>query len=127
MHYQISADRTSLTFMVTKAERKTIRALGHKADSDQALYEFFADIDLAWIDPADTGDLTSAPMLGILGEEGVKDITVFLENYGYVQSGSDGHNTFVQPILERWAFMDYQVRSVLGDLRDYGRAVFISG
>jgi hypothetical protein len=100
MHYDIADNRKSLTFSVTQAERKAIRGLGHKADTDQALYDFFSDIDLEWIDPAETGDLTSAPMLGLRDD--------------------------ARQVSERWAFMDYQVRSVLGDLRDYGRAVFVS-
>jgi len=57
---------------------------------------------LQWIDASETGDLTSAPMLGF------KD----LEN---------------DTVLDRWAFMDYQVRSVLEDLRDTGKVVFVGG
>ena len=59
--------------------------------------------ELEWTSSEHTGDLTDAPMLGIL------------------QHG-DGDPV----IVERWAFMDYQVRSVLEDLRDKGEAVFIS-
>ena len=98
--------------------------------SDQAMYDAFehltANSELTWISPSDTGDLTDAPILGVLGEEGIKQHTVFLENYGLVETGSDGFWTMVQPILKRWAFMDYQLRSHLDDLVEKGKAVFIS-
>jgi len=99
--------------------------------SDSVMYDAFESMvcnsELQWINPADTGDLTDAPMLGILGEEGTKEYTVFLENYGLVETGSDGHWTMVQPTLKRWAFMDYQLRSPLEDLANKGEAVFVSG
>ena len=129
MKYEISADRKSLTIVADDDEQAMLREMDEKhIHADSTLFDWFewliCNSELAWVNPADTGDLTSAPMLGILGEQGVKDITVFQENFGYVECGSDGRNTFVQPILERWAFMDYQVRSALQDLRDHGKVVF---
>lgn len=131
MKYKISKDRKTLTITATAKERRELkRTRPNSIGTDTAMYEVFEPLvcnsELEWINPVHTGDLTSAPMLGILGEEGDKDRTVFLENYGLIVTGHDGHNTMAQPILERWAFMDYQVRSVLEDLRDTGKAVFIS-
>ena len=37
------------------------------------------------------------------------------------------NETETYAVLERWAFMDYQVRSALEDLRDRGEAVFTGG
>lgn len=116
-------------------EREALRELRDedpdKFGTDGQMHDVFesmiANSELCWINPADTGDLTDAPMLGILGEEGTKDHTVFLENYGLVETGRDGHWMMARPILKRWAFMDYQVRSPLDDLLDKGEAVFISG
>jgi len=72
--------------------------------SNQVMYDQFEELvcnsDLSFVDPADTGDLTSAPMLGIYDEN--------------------------DDVVKRWAFMDYQVRSVLEDLADNGRVIFIS-
>jgi hypothetical protein len=85
--------------------------------------------ELEWTSSDITGDLTSAPMIGIYGEEQPLDEKYkkwdFLQGTRF-SSCCDG-KTFVEPVLERWAFMDYAVRSVLEDLRDYGKAVFIGG
>lgn len=108
MKYKISDDRKTLTVTVDAGERKLLRKLTKETgiQSDEAMLDWFAvlisNADLEWINPSETGDLTSAPMLGIRNDQ--------------------------QPpeVIERWAFMDYQVRSVLEDLRDKGNAVFVS-
>jgi hypothetical protein len=73
--------------------------------SDQTMHDQLEPLtcnsELNFVDPADTGDLTDAPMLGILDED--------------------------DKIVNRWAFMDYQVRSLLDDLADKGRAVLVGG
>jgi len=94
------------------------------------LHDWFEDLlgnsELEWINPDDTGDLTDAPMLGILGEEGMRDITVFATNYGLVETGHEGHWTLCKPIIQRWAYMNYQVKSPLVDLADHGKVVFVA-
>lgn len=129
MKHTFSPDRSKLLLHADEADRKELSELGDTS-SDVAMVVFLLPLiynsELHWIDPAITGDLTDAPMLGILGEEGDKDRTIFPENYGLVTSGYIGQNEMAQPILERWAFMDYQVRSVLQALRDTGIAIFIS-
>jgi hypothetical protein len=67
----------------------------------EALERLIANSELDWIGEGETGDLTTAPMLGIRDESG--------------------------KVLSRWAFMDYQVRSFLTDLIETGKAVFIGG
>jgi hypothetical protein len=98
----------NLVITVDSEDQKILRKIRDEAPdefrSDNTLYECFEELicnsELQWVDPADTGDLTSAPMLGVLDES--------------------------EEIVERWAFMDYQVRSPLEDLADSGRVVFIS-
>lgn len=130
MDYMVNKQRDRLTLYATPREIRELREMD-EIQSDDSMHEFLEPLvgntELQWISPADTGDLTDAPMLGILGEEGVRDHTVFAENFGLVVTGCNGHNTMARPILARWAFMDYQVRSVLEDLRDTGKAVFVGG
>ena len=67
----------------------------------EALEHLLANSELDWISPEETGDLTSAPMLGLRDKDG---------------NATDA----------RWAFMDYQIRSFVTDLIETGQAVFIS-
>lgn len=120
MKFDISADRKTLTITADLQER---------ADMDQeepteweALETLVANSELQWVNPADTGDLTDAPMLGILGEEQRDNSGPF----GAVLAGNDGKGAIYCPILERWAFMAYETRSFVSDLSEHGRAVFTS-
>ena len=94
--------------------------------SDAAMHDAFdsllANSALEWIDPSDTGDLTSAPMLGILSPEQPGGNG----EYGKVLVGRWDGQTWYCGIEHRWAFMNYQVRSPLEDLADTGLAVFVS-
>ena len=127
-------DDKQLTITIDDDEKAELAEI--KADdpdhfrSTDALFAFFeplvANSELQWIDPSDTGDLTDAPMLGILGEEGMKNHTVFLDNFGLVECGKRGHWTYAQPILNRWAFMDYQVDNPLEVLLNKGEIVFVA-
>ena len=132
MQYTISPDRRRLTIQASKTEREELRERDD-IQSDYALHEIFerlvSNSELEWINPADTGDLTDAPMLGILdGAQPLANRESFAPHYGTTLAGCYGDPPQAQvcPILERWAFMDYQVRSVLEDLRDKGEAVFVS-
>lgn len=119
MKATISPDRKTLTISVDDAEREELRnweverhgfANGN-LQSDIAMMDFLEPIvcnsELDWISAAWTGDLTDAPMLGIT-------------EWDLPQQDDP-------KVLERWAFMDYQVRSVLEDLRDKGECVFVGG
>lgn len=123
----ISPDRKTLTITVTPAEQAELRSMpesakeaaetgdGYSIYSDVAMYEFLepitANSELEWIDPSETGDLTDAPMLGIRDPDSFGDIGDPNENF---------------PVEERWAFMDYQISSLLEVLRDKGSAVLVS-
>lgn len=103
MKYEISKDRKTLTVIADHGDLQDLREMP-EINSDNALADalekMLANSELQWLDPADTGDLTSAPMLGIRDEN--------------------------ETIVERWAFMDYQVRSALQNLLDYGKVVFVA-
>lgn len=93
-----------LTLTVTDAERAELKEMSNEYSSTSAmeydvLDSMLCNSMLTWVDPAETGDLTSAPMLGLRNEKG--------------------------EVMARWAFMDYQIRSFVDDLIDKGKAVFV--
>ena len=106
MKYEIDRAKNTLALIADDDDRRNLAEM--KADDPkqfgtiqseiEALEPLIANSELDWIDPAECGDLTDAPILGIREEDGVP--------------------------LERWGFMDYQVRTFLDDLIETGRAVF---
>ena len=114
MHYQ----RVGKNLVITADDEERETLLDQrKADSiafewDTTMYDLLGDLiansELQWIDAgqAGYGDLTDAPMLGVLENDG-----------GDCQCDHCCMWT-------RWAFMDYQVCSVQGRLADDGRVVF---
>lgn len=133
MKATISQDRRTLTITADAGERANLAEFGDEIHSDRLMCDMLEHItcnsELEWIPEGTTGDLTSAPMLGILGEPEWRDS--HRDNDGTILAGADYRRAAkcvsVQPVVERWAFMSYQVRSVLQDLRDCGEAVFVSG
>ncbi|OYW72387.1 MAG: hypothetical protein B7Z37_25045 [Verrucomicrobia bacterium 12-59-8] len=104
--------------------------LGEGFECDATMYCIFeqlvANSELTWVDANDTGDLTSAPMLGILGpDEQGHDPTQ--TPAGYLPVGCDKFGGIWQKIEARWAFMDYQVKSPQQDLLKFGYCRFIGG
>lgn len=138
LSYTISPDRKTLTIHADEQARKELRelpetcpnSLSWTIHSDVALLFAFerliANSELEWIAPEVCGDLTAAPILGILGPEDAVDDKTWDNGQGTVWFGHMAGCVLVHPVLERWAFMDYQVRSVLEDLRDKGQAVFVA-
>lgn len=129
-------DATSLTLFADEEDKAMIRELiaeemsrGVDAEYD-ALEHLICNSELSWISPTDTGDLTSAPMLGIEGG----DDYAFHEDppegcMGSKYSGRwedmDGVlRDWWSPIMAKWAFTDYQIRSFLDDLLETGEARF---
>lgn len=78
--------------------------------------------ELQWIDPADTGDLTDAPVLGILGDQS----TDHTGPYGAVHIGHWHGSARYRPIVQRWVFMDYAIISIVDRLIETGEAVFVA-
>lgn len=138
MTHTISKDRKTLTIKADSAERERIKLVLETGENEQGITCDMGDIfdplvsnsELEWINPADTHDLTDAPMLGILDEaQPLANKESFAPHYGFTLAGNYGSppQIHVHPILERWAFMDYQVRSPLEVLRDKGEAIFVWG
>lgn len=129
MTYKIN-ERGNLVITATPEERADITP----PESDQFLYEdeclekLIANSELDWIpEGVSTRDLTGAPMLGILGDEGMEDHSFFPENFGFIPTGSDGVARWARPIIARWAYMDYQVRSFVTDLIEKGECEWEGG
>ncbi len=135
MKFEISPNRRSLTIIADEQDRKLLREGWDNPgetdlDSDKALHEFFegplANSEFQWVQPEWCGDLTDAPILGLLGDDvGESEVKTFPANYhGWREIGFNGREKVFQPVLERWAFLDYQVRSPLADLLENGKVIF---
>ncbi len=98
-----------LKITVDSEERKLLRQSKHeepdKFDSDNFMHELFegfiGNSEYDWVEPEHCGALTSAPLIGVYGEE-------------------------IQ-VEKVWGFMDYQIVSVQEQLLQCGYAVFKSG
>ena len=130
--YQINKDAGTLTLTADDEARAEIRELveeemrrGWQWLEAEALDYLTSNSDLQWINPEDTGDLTDAPMLGITGGEEA-ETREKKGPFGAVHVGGDEKGPIFSPILERWGFMDYAVRSFLEDLMETGKAVFVN-
>lgn len=126
---EYSADRSQLRLKVTEPESARLRQI-REEEPDWGASDLEADYleplicnsELMWLDPSDTGDLTDAPLLGILGDECHKSSGP----HGVIHVGRDSSGTLYCPILERWGYEPYQVRSFMDDLADKGVAIFIN-
>jgi hypothetical protein len=112
MKHEFSENRRNLIITASEEERQELREWrddetrewGTPSAEAEALESLTCNSELDWCDPSETGDLTDAPMLAIREED------------------PDGNPV----IVERWAFMNYQLRTFLDDLTDTGKAVFVS-
>lgn len=138
-------ERGRLVLTVTKREQRRLKAAQRRDeqgqcdppfDSDAFLHQLFeplvTDGEFTWLPEDCTGDLTSAPLLGILGDEMPgPDDTADTPGMGLVHVGCWTHGgrlrQMYQPVLKRWAFMPYQVRSPQRDLADDGKCVWDGG
>lgn len=94
-------------------------------DANSVMVDVFENLlcnsEYTWVDPSETGDLTSAPMLGILGPETTNVPRMAPRR----EVGQWDGQTHYQEIEQRWAFMDYQLRSPQRDLLEKGFCVFV--
>jgi hypothetical protein len=100
-------------------------------DSDDLMHRMLGSLTkkgLAWLDPDCTDDITSAPMLGILGEAmpGPDDLQDAV-GMGLVYIGWQKGRQMYRPVLKRWAFMDYAVTSPQAVLAETGQCVWDGG
>ena len=138
-------DHARLIITVTKREQRHLQAAQRRDekgkceppfDSDDFLHELLEPLvtsdEYTWLHDGCTGDLTSAPMLGVLGDEmpGPND-TDDATGLGLVHVGRWHHNgrlqQMYQPILKRWAFMAYQVTSPQRELAETGECTWDGG
>ena len=134
MYFTLNKNRTRLTIHADAEERAGFAEMKADDPDDWGSYQteiaiiepIICNSELNWINPADTGDLTDAPMIGITGG----DDTMTREctgPHGAIHGGGDEQGAFYYPILERWAYMSYETRSFCDDLLETGEAVFIGG
>jgi hypothetical protein len=88
----------------------------------EALEPLLCNSDLEEIHPEETGDLTEAPILGILGETQTQESGP----YGVRHVGYWGGKPRFAPILKRWAYTSYQVKNPLQELINTGEILLIS-
>jgi hypothetical protein len=110
MKHEISENRRSLTVTLDPDEQQelneAIEGMEHPR-LEEVLESLVCNSELDWIDPTETGDLTDAPMIGIRDYD------------------DTGGPTDLGSVLERWAFMNYQVEDPVAVLAETGRLVFI--
>lgn len=90
---------------------------------EDLLESMIANSELSWINPSDTGDLTEAPMLGIIGNEQIPTG----ERPGLINVGFWEETPWCSPILKRWAWMSYAVSDLLETLLEKGEAILEGG
>jgi len=139
MNWQID-QHGRLVVTVTPEERYELQAqVGHTHfDSDIFFHDLLEPMvtndEYEWLPEGSTGDLTSAPMLGVLGEEmpGSEDyVGNEMVGSGLVHVGCWEHEgkprQFYRPVLKRWAFMNYAVTSPQRELAETGECVWDGG
>lgn len=97
--------------------------------SDSTMYDFLepivANSELDWVSSDDTGDLTDAPMLAIHATED-EYVNEQKGPYGAMFVGNWGEGPVYAPILQRWGYEPYMVKSPLDELLATGKCVFRS-
>src|SRR5262249_43406929 len=130
-------EKGKLVITVTRREQRSLKVAQRDPsfDSDSFMHELLEPLvtgGFTWLPEGCTDDLTSAPMLGILGDEmpGPDDTQDAL-GMGLVHVGRWQHQgrlrQLCQPVLRRWAFMDYQITHPQRALADSGRCVWEGG
>ncbi len=138
---------STLVITVTKKEQRRLQAYRRRDEknklesheplfnSDDLLYDLlenmFTNDYFTWLPQGCTGDMTSAPMLGILGDElpgPTKEDTQCsgLYNCGRWEVNGELRDIY-QPVLQRWAFMDYAITSPQEELAERGRCEWEGG
>lgn len=106
--YEISEDRKYLTLVADYETRKFLSYekyknpewFGSSESENDVLFSLMINSDLFWVKPEESGDLTDAPLIGIYNSDG--------------------------KLIERWGYMNYQIKSFLDDFITAGEAVFES-
>ena len=134
LSFTISPDRKRLTIHADSAARAELLEFQRENDdfhSDDAMAEAFEHLlcnsELRWIAPEVCGDLTDAPILGIVGEAEPRNTSRDGDGAVWAGHGPDAAGfarPWVEPVLERWGFMNFATHSPMIDLILEGSAVF---
>lgn len=132
MKHSISQDNTKLTLTLHPGEaeewRETREESSDRAGSDMEMINFLEPLtcnsDLDWIPDGTTGDLTSAPMLGITGPEEKGEAT---PKHGYIPVGYAEGTSWRVPVLSRWIWANYETKSLIDELLEKGEAILQGG
>jgi len=131
-------DHGRLVITVTKKEQRPLQAAQRhdkSFDSDAFLHDLLEPIvtnGFTWLPEGCTDDLTSAPMIGVLGDQitGPDDPQDAI-GMSLVHVGCWHHKgrlrQMYQPVLKRWAFMSYAVTSPQRELAENGECVWEGG
>jgi hypothetical protein len=132
----ITATRREQRFLKAAQRRDQTGQCEPSFDSEEFMHELLepmvANDEYIWLCDGCTDDLTSAPMLGVLGDEMPgPDDTGDAMGMGLPHIGCWTHEgrlrQMYQPVLKRWAFMSYQVSSPQRELADSGKCVWDGG
>jgi hypothetical protein len=144
MKWQID-DHGRLIISVTRLEQRSLQAAQRRDEKGRCDPPFESDAfmhdlleamttndEYVWLPEGCTDDLTSAPMLGILGEEMPgPDDTADATGMGLVHVGRWNHEgrlrQMYQPVLKRWAYMSYAVTSPQRELAESGVCTWDGG
>lgn len=108
LSYSVTPDRKALIIFADEAAVNDLEKLYVEIGwrdfvAESTMFDVFEKLisnsELDWIRPEECGDLTDAPILGIRDRDD-------------------------ETVVERWGYMDYQVKSPLNDLLNRGKARF---
>jgi len=138
---------TTLVITVNRTEQRRLQAYMRRDqsgkldkfeprfDSDDFLYDLlepmFTDDCFSWLPEGTTADLTAAPMIGVLGDEMPGPATekaICSGLYNCRRWEVEGQlRAIYQPVLQRWAFMNYALTSPQQELAETGRCEWQGG
>lgn len=135
---------STLVLTVNKREQRWLQAAQRRDergecrprfDTDDFLYDMlgpmFTDDCFTWLPEGTTGDMTAAPILGVLGSEipgppTDKALCSGLYHCGRWEVEGELREMY-QPCLQRWAYMDYALSSPQRELAETGRCEWQGG
>ena len=124
LSHKIDSEKGTLTLIADAEDQEELKELleekGYADAESEALEHLLGNSELNTVQAIDTGDLSDTTLLGILGEEQREHTGP----YGAMHSGGDEKGARYMPILERWGYEPYQIRSFVDDLIGTGKAVF---
>lgn len=120
MIVHLSQDGTKLRLFFMPEEQAHLKECadeGSPVTEGELLESWLCNSEFEWVSPEICCDLTDAPMVGIFGEEVsnilVKDMIACGRALGSVEGTVYDISRTFRPLLARWAFMNYQITSMV--------------